>query len=108
MAINWRADCAGIIDTSAGPVPSLQGFECIFKAILQIAGSIGLILLFILLIMGGFKYMTSGGDPKASESASKTLTYAIAGLFMLVIIWLIMQFIESFTGVNVTEFTIPQ
>ncbi|PIU03477.1 hypothetical protein COT44_03465 [Candidatus Shapirobacteria bacterium CG08_land_8_20_14_0_20_39_18] len=90
-----------------GGVATLQGFECIFKIILNIAAQLGVLLLFILLIMGGFKYMTSGGDPKASASASQTITYAIFGLVMLVIIWLIMKFIWQFTGVDVLNFSIP-
>lgn len=87
-------------------VATLQGFECIFQNILQVVAQFGIILLFIMLIMGGFKYMTAGGDPKASASASGTLTYAVFGLVLLIIIWLIMKFIQDFTGVQVTNFSI--
>lgn len=105
--MSWLSEGCSINTSSAGEVASLQGFECIFKSVLNIAAELGILLLFILLIVGGFKYMTSGGDPKATESASKTLTSTIFGLVMLVIIWLIMKFIWQFTGVDVLNFSIP-
>jgi len=45
--------------------------ENIFGLAIRLAG----ILAFIMLILGGFRYLTSGGDAKAAESARKTLTY---------------------------------
>jgi hypothetical protein len=77
-------------------------FENIISAILGFAG----ITLFILLIVGGFRYITAGGDPKAVEGAKKTLTYAIAGIILVASAFLILRLIEVFTGVTVTEFSI--
>jgi hypothetical protein len=107
--MNWVTQCPqGLIAVNGvGFVASLQGFECIFMAVLNFAAPLGVLLLFILLIMGGFKFMTAGGDPKATQSASSTLTHAVFGLIMLVIIWLIMKFIADFTGVDVLNFSIP-
>lgn len=77
-------------------------FERIVGYILGFAG----IVLFILLIMGGFKYITSGGDPKAVEGAKKTLTYAIGGLIVILFSFLILIIIGKITGVDVTSFNI--
>lgn len=77
-------------------------FGNLVSAILGFAG----ITLFILLIVGGFKYITSGGDPKAVEGAKKTLTYAIGGLITLLLSYLILVLIKEITGVNVTEFNV--
>lgn len=74
--------------------------ENIFGLIIRLAG----ILAFIMLILGGFKYLTSGGDPKAAESARKTLTYAILGLVLIIAAWFILKFLSEFTGVKLTEF----
>ena len=57
-------------------------------------------------IVGGFKYVTSGGDPKKVQAAQATLTYAILGLVLALLAWFILVFIEKFTGVKVTEFRI--
>ena len=77
-------------------------FGNLVSAILGFAG----IVFFILLISGGFKFITSGGDPKAVESAKKTLTYAIGGLIVLLLSYLFLILIKEITGVDVTEFKI--
>ncbi|KKU12184.1 MAG: hypothetical protein UX19_C0005G0016 [Candidatus Woesebacteria bacterium GW2011_GWA1_45_8] len=87
---------------------TLQDLEVVFanivSAILGFAG----IVLFVLLIMGGFKYITAGGDPKAVDGAKKTLTYAIVGFVLVASAFLILRFIEVFTGINVTVFRVFQ
>jgi hypothetical protein len=89
-------------------VATIQGFECIVQIVLNYAIRLAGIAVFIMLIIGGFKYLTSGGDPKAKEAAQKTITYAIFGLALLLGSWLILLFINEFTGLNVTQFTIPK
>jgi len=89
-----------------GGVATIKGFEIIFQKILNVAVELAVVVLFIFLVIGGFKFITSGGDPKATESAKNTLTYAILGLVLLIGIWLILRFIEYFTGIQVTVFKI--
>lgn len=77
-------------------------FANLVSAVLGFAG----ITLFVLLIVGGFKFITSGGDPKAVEGAKKTITYAIGGLIALLLSYLILVLIKTITGVNVTDFNL--
>lgn len=77
-------------------------FANVVRAILAMAG----ITLFILLVIGGFKFITSGGDPKAIEGARNTLTYAILGLVVLLLSYVILVLIKTITGVDVTQFNI--
>jgi len=79
-------------------------FENIVKVALEFAG----IVLFIMLIIGGVNYITSGGNPQQAEAAKKTITYAIFGIVLLAMSFLILKLIQQFTGVNVTEFKIVQ
>ncbi len=65
-------------------------------------------MLFIVIIIGGLKYVTSGGDPQKVQSAQKTLTYAIAGLVVLILAYAILAIIEQLTGAQVTQFKIVQ
>jgi hypothetical protein len=84
-----------------GPEPAtLSNFEGIFSNIVASLLALGGIVLFILLLSGGFKYLTSGGDPKAIEGAKKTLTTAIGGLVMLAGSYLILRLIADFTLTN--------
>jgi len=88
--------------------PSLAGLEQVFSNVVEVALALAGIVLFIMLISGGFKYITAGGDPKGIEGAKKTLTYAIGGMVLLAMAFLILRFIQEFTGVDVTRFRIFQ
>ncbi len=88
-------------------VATLKGFEAIFSRVLSYVTTAAGLVCFIMLIVGGFKYLTSGGDPKQTASAKGTLTWAIAGLVIIIAAWFVLQFIEHFTGVTVTIFEIP-
>ena len=88
--------------------PSLAGLEQVFSNVVEVVLALAGIVLFIMLISGGFKYITAGGDPKGIEGAKKTLTYAIGGMVLLAMAFLILRFIQEFTGVDVTRFRIFQ
>ncbi len=93
------------IQTKDG-VATIQGLEGLFSNVVSVILGFGGIVLFILLLVGGFNYLTSGGDPKKIEGAKATLTYAIIGIVVLVLAFLILRLIETLTGAKVTEFQI--
>jgi hypothetical protein len=90
---------------SAAPA-TLQDLETVFGSVVTSLLALGGIILFLMLLSGGFKYLTSGGDPKAVEGAKNTLTYAIGGLVLLAFSYLILVIIGTFTGADVTDFVI--
>lgn len=93
------------LDPNSGiPTISCLGnvFGNVVRAMLGLAG----IALFVLLLVGGFKYITSGGDPKAIEGAQKTITYAIIGLIVILLSFLILVLIGTITGVDLTKFNV--
>lgn len=57
----------------------------------------------VMFIVGAFKLITSGGDPKATASARSTFTYAIIGLIVVIASWLILLLVKTLTGVSVTD-----
>jgi len=93
--------------TGATPAP-LSDLEVVFKNVVGVILGLAGIVFFILLLLAGFKFITSGGDPKALESAQKTLTYAIGGLVVILLSYLILVLIKTITGVDVTIFKIAQ
>ena len=90
-----------------GDVATIQGLECLFYNVLQVIVYIAGLAFIFMFISGGFQYLTSAGDPKATAQSSSTLAMAILGLVGIILSWLILKFIQDFTGVNVTEFKIP-
>lgn len=89
-----------------GDVATISDLGSMFGRVIGYALGFAGILLFILLIVGGFKFITSGGDPKAVDGAKKTLTSAIAGLVIILISYLVLVLIKTITGVNVTNFSV--
>jgi len=93
---------------NATPAP-LTGLNDIFGNVVSIALGFGGIVLFIMFVVGGFQYLTSGGNPQAAEGARKTLTYAILGLVLVALSYLILRLISDFTGVqSILRFNIYQ
>lgn len=90
-----------------GDVATLQGFECVFINITRILTPLAGLALFIMLIVGAFKYLTAGGEAKKAQEASKTITYAVVGLVLFLSIWFVLTLIRTITGVDVTQFIIP-
>ena len=103
MLKEWK-DIPGCL---IGDVATFKCLEVIFSNILTIFVSLAVLALFVMLIIGGFKYLTSAGDPKAAGSARQTMTYAIAGIVLMALAYLIFKLIETFTGVTITVFTVP-
>jgi hypothetical protein len=93
---------------AAGGIATISNLSCLFANVVKYALGFAGIVLFVMLLVGGFKFITSGGDPKAVEGAKKTLTYAVAGLIIILISFLILVLIQRITGVTVTNFTVVQ
>jgi len=101
---------------SASPVsaeePDLTGvaqfehLEILMQKVLGGVFSLGLVAVFVMLLYGGFKYLTAGGNPEANQKAGGVITYAILGLVLMIGAWFILRLIENFTGISVTNFSI--
>lgn len=89
-------------------VATIKDLEVVFGNVVRAALGFAGIALFILLIVGGFRYITSGGDPKATEGAQKTITSAIVGLILVLLAYLVLVLIKTITGVDVTQFQVTQ
>ncbi len=79
----------------------------VIKNIISLLVPAAAIAFLLMLIIGGFQFLVSGGDPKAAAGARSTLTYAIIGIILVVISWLILLLIKNITGVDVTTVQIP-
>lgn len=82
------------------PPAQLTDLEGIFANVLQAAIALAGVALFIMLLVGGIKYITSGGDSKAAASAQQTITWAIIGIVLLASAYLILRLIANFTGID--------
>ena len=91
--------------TPQGPGPAgILQLQQIITRVINLSVALAFIALTVVLVISGIKFLTSGGDPKAIQSASQSLTWALLGILFLAIAWLILKLIEAFTGVPVTQF----
>jgi hypothetical protein len=99
----WSGDCV------EGGVATIQGLRCIIANVLSVAiTGIGLAG-FIMLIIGGFRYLASGGNSKGAETAKNTITFAVIGLVVALSSFVILNLIAEFTGVKtILDFVIPE
>jgi hypothetical protein len=75
-------------------------FGNILMAMIPLIGFVA----FVMVLIGGFKILTSGGDPKGLSGGKQTITLAVAGIALSIISWLILLLIKNTTGVDVTQF----
>ncbi|MBP9814126.1 hypothetical protein KBC80_02930 [Candidatus Woesebacteria bacterium] len=88
-------------------VATIQCLVPLFESLVKAVVSLGGVALFLMLLVGGFNFLFSGGDPKKLEQARGTVTQAIVGIIIMSLAYLILLTIQRFTGVNVTEFSVP-
>jgi len=93
-------------DPSGATPAQFQDFEVVVAKVFQYFLGFAAIALFFLLVMGGYKLITSSGDPGKLQGAWKTITFAIIGMVVITASFLILRFITAFTGVDVTNFNL--
>jgi hypothetical protein len=97
----------GLGNVTYNDIATVQGFECLFFNVLQVIVFFAGLAFLFMFISGGFKYLFSSGEQKAVAAASSTLTMAFIGLIGIIASWLIISFIQKFTGISITNFVIP-
>ena len=85
---------------------SISDLEKVFSNIVSVALTLGGITALVMLIVGGFKFLSAGGDKEATQKAGKTLTYAIGGLVLTLSAWIILNLLGNFLGINFSTFSI--
>lgn len=81
------AECAN--EDVEGPVNN------IIRTVINIFSVIVGVIAVIMIIYGGFKYITSGGDSGKISAAQQTIIYAIVGLIIVALAQIIVRFVLS-------------
>jgi len=70
-------------------------FETVTNVLLYIIGAIGVIMI----VIGGLRYVISGGNTEQVNAAKNTILYAIVGIIIAILAYAIIQFVIN-TFVN--------
>jgi hypothetical protein len=87
------ANAAGAVDSSQ--CASADSINKVISNIINVLSIIVGIVAVIMIILGGFKYITSGGDSGSISSAKTTIIYAIVGLVIVALAQVIVKFVLS-------------
>ncbi len=82
----------GINAAGGGSGPKLESlFKTIVNVLLFIIGAVSVIMI----IVGGFRYVTSGGDQAHVKAAKDTILYAVVGLIVALLAFAIVGFVAQ-------------
>ena len=87
----------GVNDASGGSSDSTPGKtldDTIAEVINILSSAVGIVAV-IMIIVGGFRYITSGGNDASVTSAKNTILYAIIGLVVVALAQVIVRFTLS-------------
>lgn len=96
-----------VISPAYAQPAKLSDIEGIISNIIGLLTPFAAIALLIMIVVGAYKFLTSGGDPKAVAGARSTLTYAILGVILVVVSWLVLVLIQTVTKAPVTNVVFP-
>ncbi len=92
-------------------VPTLKCLEVVFSNLLFMSSAFFVLVLFIMLVIGAFNYLTSFGNAEKVKKAQGTIKFAIIGLVLFMMSYLILFIIDVlFLGGEgkIFQFEIPQ
>ncbi len=89
-AISEWGDCV----TTEG-VPTLKCFEVVFGNIIFMSSGFVVFALFIMFVIGAFRYLTSLGNPEGVKKAQGTLKFALLGFILFMSAFLILKIIDT-------------
>ena len=78
------------------PTDANQIIELATSLVLAFAG----LIFFAMLVMGGFRFLTAGGDEKSIQEARKSLTNATIGLIIIVSAFAVSQILFTIFGLS--------
>ncbi len=93
----------GSQSTFGASPPHLTGLVGVFSALIGLMYTIVTLVLFIIVLVNGFKYLFSGVNPDLKDQARKGLTYAFVGLAVIVLAYFIILLVGSFVAPNFTN-----
>lgn len=96
------------IDISS-PIPEVQGIGAndLIRWIFTIFMVVAVLAALIWLIIGGLKWILSGGEKEKIEEARKQIVAALVGLIIVILTFVILNFVLSLFGISIGGLNLP-
>lgn len=76
----------------------IDGILALLTRVANILVAFVAVIAVIFIVIGGFKYVTSGGDEDKIGSARETITYGIVGLAVSLLAFAVITFVNDLVG----------
>lgn len=86
---------AGLLDNSQIKLPEVEATPAKLTALLTYFFGLIAAISFLMIVIGGFRYVISIGDPQKITTARKTITYSVIGLVISLSALAIVSFVIS-------------
>lgn len=83
-------------------------FQEFIPKLITLALIIGVVIFFFTLVMGAIKWITSGGDKQAVESAREKIASALVGLIVLFAAFAVLELLEHFFSITLLALDISK
>ena len=103
---------ATVISLTPGPnsgFESLGGLTipALVSGLIRLIVVVAAIIFFFILVIGGIRWIASGGDKAQTEAARNQITAALVGLVIVFAAWAILALVKVFFNVDIFSLAIP-
>jgi len=79
----------------------------LISALIRLTVVVAAIVFFFILVIGGIRWIASGGDKAQTEAARNQITAALVGLVIVFAAWAIVALINTFFHIDIFSLAIP-
>lgn len=90
--------------------PAKIGFKSLsdfMQQALTLIFAVGAFLVLLMLIIGAYEWIASGGDKENVGKARGRIINALIGLIVLAVAFALVRLLGQFTGLDITKLTVP-
>lgn len=81
--------------------------QLFLRNFIDIAFGVAGVVFFFMLLVGGYQYLTAGGDKEAVQRATKRLTTSFVGIAIVFSLFALVFIIEALFGVSLLQINVP-
>ncbi len=90
------------------PTVGFASLSDFIRNALVLVFTIGAFIVLIMLIVGAYEWIASGGDKENVAKARNRIINALIGLIILAVAFALVRVIGQFTGLNLTDLVVPK
>lgn len=91
----------------AGWITASNVLQVFLRNFINLALGLGGVYFFMTVIIGGYQYITAGGDKESVQKATSRIRNGVIGVAILLSVFMIVWFVETIFGIPILQVNIP-